>query len=218
MNQTETAPLLSRLREEIAKVRALPAGKRWEYIWEYYRLAFFGVLFALFFVWMIGTFLFNSIRNTFFPKESFSIAFAAADFSNNEAWMQQCLDALEYDEKQEELRILTSAPISDTADDFRISASVWLVNGQPDIFITDEATVRYLLELEALAELPEVWPEELLQLAGDRLTGPWWVDISGTAFAEAYGLTGQPVCLCMYAHGSGFARALDMVEYILRQA
>ena len=29
------------LKAELDKIRRLPKGKRWEYIWEYYRLAFF---------------------------------------------------------------------------------------------------------------------------------------------------------------------------------
>jgi len=216
MKQTGMIP--AAIKEELNKIRSLPPKKRWEYIWEYYRMAFFGALFALFFCWMVGTFLVNSIRNTFFPKEAFSIAFASADFSNNEGWMEACLDAIGYDEKQEDFHLLTSTPYNDTTDDFRIAASVWLVNGQPDIFITDEASVQYLLELEALAAFPETWPRELQQLAENRMVDPWRLDISGTPFAEAFGLTEQPVYLSMYLHGSGFDRALDMVEYILAES
>lgn len=217
MKKTEISSLLSGAKEELAKIRRLSPEKRWEYIWEYYRLAFFGVLFALFFIIMIGTFLFNSIRSTFFPKESFSIAFAAVDFSNNEAWMEQCLADIGYDEKKEEFRLLTTTPLNDTTDDFRISSSVWLVNGQPDIFITDDRSCQYLLELEALAVLTESVSDHLQQLAADRMVDPWRLDISDTPFAEAYGLTEQPVYLCMYLHGSGFIRALDLVEYILTE-
>lgn len=207
----------SPLKTEFTKIRSLPRGKRWEYIWEYYRLTFFIVVFAIFFCCMIVTFLVNSIQSTFFPKESFSIAFAAADFADNQQWREQCLGAIGYDEQQETFRLLTTAPFNDTTDDFRISVSVWLPNGQPDIFITDEASYQYLLELEALADLSKLWPVQLQQLAKDRLVDPWRLDISGTAFAEAYGLTGQPVYLCMYPHGNGFTRALDMVEYILTE-
>lgn len=205
------------IKAELAKIRSIPPEKRWEYIWEYYRLAFFGILFGIFFFWMIGTFLVNGIRNTFFPRDSFSMAFAAAGFTDNAQWQEDCLSAIGYDEKQEDFRLLVTAPVRETSDDFRITASVWLANGQPDIFITDEATCRHLLELEALAVFSEAWPENLQQLAADRMADPWRLDISGTALAEAFGLTREPVYLCMYVHGNGFDRALDIVEYILTE-
>jgi hypothetical protein len=215
MKQTDTNDTVFSLKTEIAKIRSLSPKKRFEYIWEYYRLTVFLIAFGLFFCWMIGSFLINTVSNTLFPKQTFSIAFAASDFSANEQWTQQCLDSIGYDEEQESFQLLTCAPHNDTTDDFRISTSVWLVNGQPDIFIAEDYSCQYLLELEALADLTEVWPTELQQLAADRMVDPWRLDLSGTAFAEAYGLAESQVYLCMYVHGDGFDRALDIVEYIL---
>ena len=209
--------VLSVIKKELAKIAGLPRGKRWEYIWEYYRLEFFITVFAVFVLWMTGTFLVNGFLNTFFPKDPISIAFAITDFADNPQWTEDCLTAIGYDEKQEEFRMLTSAPHRDTVEDFRVVTSVWLVNGQPDIFIVDEHTYRYLLELEALADLTEAWPEDLRQLAGEWMADAWHLDISDTAFAEAFGLTEEPVYLCMYFNGSGFTRALDIVRYILAE-
>lgn len=205
------------LKAEFDKIRSLPKGKRWEYIWEYYRLAFFLFAFSLFFLIAIVSFLVNGLMNVLFPKESFSIAFAAPGFSSNQEWIDQCLRTLDYDENTEEFRILTSAPLSDTTDDFRINASVWMANGQPDLFIVNESSYRFLLETDALANLETVFPEELLQLSKDRMQDTFSLDVSGTPMAEANGLTEGPVYLCMYTDGSGFARALDVVEYILKE-
>ncbi len=218
MNQTTNTGLLASIKAEFKKIRSLPSEKRWEYIWEYYRLTVFIAAFAVFFCCMIVTFLTNSIRNTLFPKESFSIAFACADFADDPQWMEQCLSDIGYDQQKEDFRLLTTTPLNDTTDDFRISVSVWLANGQPDIFITDEASTQYLLDKEALADLNEAWPAQLQQLAAGRMVDSWRLDISDTNFAEAYGLTDDaPVYLCMYLHGSGFTRALDVVEYILAE-
>lgn len=205
------------LKAEFDKIRSLPKGKRWEYIWEYYRLAFFLFAFSLFFLIAIGSFLVNGLMNILFPKESFSIAFAAPGFSSNQEWIDQCLRTLDYDDNAEEFRILTSAPLSDTTDDFRINASVWMANGQPDLFIVNESSYRFLLETDALASLETVFPEELLQLTKDRMQDAFSLDVSGTPMAEANRLTEGPVYLCMYTDGSGFARALDVVEYILTE-
>jgi len=205
------------LKAEFEKIRSLPKGKRWEYIWEYYRLAFFLFGFSLFFLFAVGSFLVNGLMNVLFPKESFSIAFAAPAFSCSQVWVEDCLDALDYDEKSEEFRILTSAPLSDAADDFRINTSVWMANGQPDIFIVNESSYQHLQGTDALAELETVFSEELQLLAKDRMVDTFSLDVSGTPMAEAHGLTEGPVYLCMYIHGNGFDRALDLVKYILTE-
>ena len=208
----------SSLKAEFEKIRSLPKGKRWEYIWEYYRMAFFLCAFFLFFLLAIGSFLVNGLMNFLFPKETVSIAFAAPGFSANPVWMENCLDGIGYDEKKEAFQILTSAPLSDSSDDFRINASVWMANGQPDIFIVNESSYRHLLDLEALAELQQVLPEHLQSLAAARLIDDFALDISDTPMAEAYGLTEEPVYLCMYLDGIGFQRALNIVEYILTES
>jgi len=131
--------------------------------------------------------------------------------------MDSCLAAIGYDETEETLQVLVTKPHSDTSDDFRINTTIWLANGQPDIFIVNEAGCQYLLELEALADFRETWPEALQQLAADRRTTPYALEISGTPFAEACGISEEPVYLCMYLHGNGFQRALEIVEYILTE-
>lgn len=205
------------LKAEFEKIRSLPKGKRWEYVWEYYRLTFFLFAFFLFFLLAIGSFLANGLMNILFPKNPVSIAFAAPDFSTNQVWMENCLDAIGYDEKKENFQILTSAPLSNTSDDFRINSSVWMANGQPDIFIVNESSYRHLLSTDALAELLQVLPEHLYPLATAQMVDDFALDVSDTPMAKAYGLTEDPVYLCLYLHGNGFDRALDLVEYILSE-
>jgi len=205
------------IKAEFDKIRNLPKGKRWEYVWEYYRLAFFLFGFSLFFLFSIGSFLVNGLVNTLFPKDSFSIAFAAPGFSSSQAWQEDCLGAVGYNVETEVFQILTSAPLSDAADDFRINASVWMANGQPDIFVVNEASYQHLLGTDSLTELQQVLPEHLLSLAADRMVDAFALDVSDTPMAKAYGLTAEPVYLCMYIHGNGFDRALDLVEYILTE-
>jgi hypothetical protein len=48
MKQTSSHPSPSFLKAEITKIRNLPKGKRWEYIWEYYKWHFVSVLFIIF--------------------------------------------------------------------------------------------------------------------------------------------------------------------------
>lgn len=208
MNNRGTA---APLKAEFEKIRSLSKGKRLEYIWEYYRLTFFLFAFFLFFFFAIGSFLVNGLTNMLFPKDAFSIAFAAPGFSASREWAEGCLESIGYEESSEEFRILTSAPLSDTSDDFRINATVWMANGQPDLFVVNEAGYRCLLELEALADLRGIFPED------PRMVDAFALEVSGTPMTEANGLTEGPVYLCMYADGSGFDRALDVVKFILTE-
>ena len=217
MQETNDTTLFTSVKTEFQKIRSLPKGKRWEYIWEYYRLTFFLVIFALFFTGALITFLVNSVTHTLFPKDPVSIAIASPGFSGNEDWLNACREAIGYDEKTEDLRMMATSPYNTTTDDFRITTTVWFTNGQPDIFLLDENSYRYLQELGILINLSETWPEHLRQLAADRMVDPFVVDISGSGVAQAYGLSEEPVYLCMVVNGSGYERALDIVEYILTE-
>ena len=134
MQETNDTTLFTSVKTEFQKIRSLPKGKRWEYIWEYYRLTFFLVVFSLFFLGALGSFLVNGLVHTLNPKQPVCIAFAVSDFSNCEAWMETCQTAIGYDAAKEDLQVLVAQPHNDTSDTFRINTSVWLVNGQPDIF------------------------------------------------------------------------------------
>jgi len=172
MQQENTKSLFASLKTELNKIRSLPKGKRWEYIWEYYRLTFFLVIFSVFFIGALTTFLVNSLKYTLFPKDSVSIAFASPSFSNNEVWLDACQDAIGYDEKNETLKVMATPPYNTTTDDFRITTTVWFTNGQPDIFLVDDNSCQYLQELGILVNLSESWPEDLRQLAANRMTDP----------------------------------------------
>jgi len=206
------------LKEEIRKIRGLPKEKRWEYIWDYYKAAFFIAAAGIFLFVTLGSFLVNMIVGTLFPKEPISIAFAVPGFSDCEPWMAQCLESIGYDDKTEKFQAMSTAPYSDIRDDFRISTTVWFTAGQPDIFVVNEAGYQYLLDLEVLADITQRWPEPLQQLAADHMAGNYALEISDTPFAEAYGLSEEPTYLCMFVSGMGFERALDIVAYILQES
>ena len=199
---------------ELDKIRSLPPGKRWEYVWEYYKFPVLGIAFALFMTVCLGSFLVNLVTGTLFAKPAVTVAFADASFENNEEWTARWLAGVDFQEDNETFHLLTTAPHSEERDDFRVMVSVWLANGQPDIFLVDEDSFQYLLELEALKDLEGSWPENLQALAADRMRDPFRVDLTGTAFAQAYRLS-DPVYLCMPSNSAGYQRSLDLIEYIL---
>lgn len=220
MKQKNLETLNFSLKDEINKLRSLPKGKRWEYFWEYYKVPLFLTLCAIAFLWLLGSFAVNMFMGTFFPKAPISMAVTVYGFQDCDDWLEDCLDAVGYDKKEENMQVLTCAPYSENQDDFLISSTLWFTAGQPDIFICDENTLNYLLGLDMLASIPETWPAELQKIAA----GTGWgvknscaLDISGTAFCRRHGLTDQTVYLCMNVSGQGFTRALDIVKYILTE-
>lgn len=215
MSASESHSILTSVKEEFHKIRSLSPQKRWEYLWEYYKFPVLGILFGLFLTVCLGVFLVNLVTGTLFAKPAVTVAFADTSFENNEAWTAQWLSGVDFQEGKEDFHLLTTSPHSDSRDDFRIIVSVWLANGQPDIFLVDDFSYQYLMELEALRDLDSDWPEALIALSADRMVDPYRLDLSETAFANAYGLTENPVYLCMPVTSSGFQRSLDFIEYIL---
>ena len=190
------------LRQEIEKVKALPKEQRLDYLWTYYKLTLFIALGAIVFVWMVVSFAVSAFMGTFFPEEPISVAVVAQTWEDAglQGWVEQCKEAIGYDEKKEELTVLTSTGPSQYNNNFVINCTCWLAAGQPDIFLCNRATLDYLLEQQVLLELE---------------ADTYWLDVTDSAFAQAAGVTEEPLYLCMYLNGSGRERALDIVAYIL---
>lgn len=203
------------LKKDTETIKSLPKGKRWEYIWDYYKIPILVLPVALISLLLLGSFCVNMIIGTFFPKEPVSIAIAVSGYSASPEWVQGCEEAIGYDPKREYLQILESPPHSSERDDFVIKSTLWLTAGQPDIFIVDSGGYEYLLSLDILASLPQDWPAELLALSADYPVSENAVEISGTIFAKEHGISEEPVYLCMFAQGAGYQRGLDIAAFIL---
>lgn len=198
------------LKEEIEKVKALPKEQRADYLWTYYKGTLLIGVSALVLAWMVISFAVNAFMGTFFPEDPISVAVVSPtwDDAGLETWAEGCKEAIGYDEKKEELSLLTSTGPSPYNDSFNISCTLWLSAGQPDIFLCSQSALDYLLEQQVLADLGP-----LLSLA----EGTYWLDITGCHFARTAGVGAEPLYLCMYKNGSGQARALDIVNYLLAE-
>lgn len=201
------------LSEEIAKVKALPKEQRLDYLWTYYKTTLFIGIAILVVVWMVISFAVSAFMGTFFPKEPISIALVSPswDDAGLEAWVEGCKEAIGYDEKKEDLQILTSTGPSEYNDSFNISCTLWLTAGQPDIFLCNQSALDYLLEQQVLLDLTTYFS---LDFSGE---GVYWIDITDSAFADAAGVPEEPLYLCMYINGSGLSRAVEIVNYLILQ-
>ena len=198
------------LREEIEKVKALPKEQRFDYLWTYYKFTLVIGLAGLMLAWMVISFAFNAFMGTFFPEDPISMALVSIHWDDEglDNWVEGCKEAIGYNEKTEELSVLTSTGPSDFNDSFTISCTCWLAAGQPDIFLCNKATLEYLTEQQVLTDLSTLLPE--------LEEGTYWLDMADSAFAEAAGVSGT-LYLCMYRNGSGQTRALDIVHYLLAE-
>lgn len=203
-------------KKELERLRSLPKDKRLEYIRMYYKLPLLLLAAGLIVFWMLGSFAVSAVRGTLFPKEPVSVAIAVPGFAGCSDWLENCREGIAFDDKKENLQLLTSVPYSAERDDFVISSTLWFTAGQPDIFIVDEGSYRYLLNLDILTDI-SAWPESVQQLAGERRIDAFALDISDTAFVSGH-CPGQTVYLCMYSGGKGTQRAFDIVEYLLSES
>lgn len=199
------------LREEIEKVKALPKEQRADYLWTYYKLTAFLVLAGFILAWMVISFAVSAFMGTFFPEDPVSIALVSQSWEDPglNQWVEDCKEAIGFREKEEELTLLTSTGPSQYNDSFNISCTLWLSAGQPDIFLCNRDALDYLLEQQVLLDLSELLP--------DTAPETYWLDITGYGFAQAAGVTEEPLYLCMYRNGSGLERATDIVDYILSE-
>lgn len=201
------------LRDEIEKVRSLPKEQRLDYLWTYYKTTLFIGIALLVVAWMVISFAVSAFIGTFFPKEPISIAVVAQhwDDAGLQSWVEGCKEAIGYEEKKEDLQILTSTGPSEYSDNFNISCTLWLSAGQPDIFICNQSALNYLLEQDVLMDLTTFFS---LEFSGE---GTYWIDVTDSAFAEAAGIPEEPLYLCMYINGSGLTRAVDIVNFLLSE-
>ena len=199
------------LSEEIEKVRSLPKEQRFDYLWTYYKTTLFIVLAGIVLAWMVISFAVSAFMGTFFPKAPICIAIAATTWDDAavESWVEGCKAAIGYDEKEEDLQLLTSTGSSDYNDTFVINCTCWLAAGQPDIFLCNQPTLDYLLGQQVLIDLSTV---EGLAVEG---SGVYALDISH--LGANFGIQDEPQYLCMYLNGSGHDRALDIVNYLLSE-
>ena len=156
------------------------------------------------------SFAVSAFMGTFFPEAPISIAVVAQTWEDEglNAWVEGCKEAIGYDEKEEELSILTSTGPSQYNDSFNISCTLWLSAGQPDIFLCNGDTLDHLTEQQVLLDLSTVL---------DAQAGTYFLDVTDSAFAQAAGITAEGLYLCMYKNGSGLERAVDIVDFILEQ-
>ena len=198
------------LREEMEKVRALPKEQRLDYLWTYYKSTLFIGLACLLLAWMVISFAVNAFLGTFFPEDPISLAVVTQTWDDGglNAWVEGCKEAIGYDEKQEELTLLTSTGPSQYDDSFNISCTLWLTAGQPDIFLCNRAALEHLQKQQVLLDL-----STLLELEGET----YWLDVTDSPFAEAAGIAQEPLYLCMYRNGSGLERALDIVRFLVTE-
>lgn len=196
------------LAAEIEKVKALPKEQRFDYLWTYYKLTLFIGLACIILAWMVISFAVSAFMGTFFPEDPISIAVVSQtwDDAGLQDWAEDCKEAIGYNEKTEELTILTSTGPSQYNDSFNISCTLWLTAGQPDLFLCNKSTLDYLLEQQVLLDLSTLLPLD---------PQTYWLDITGCDFAAAAGTGEEPLYLCMYQNGSGLTRAVDIVNFIL---
>lgn len=198
------------LREEMEKVRALPKEQWLDYLWTYYKSTLLIGLACLLLAWMVISFAVNAFLGTFFPEDPISLAVVTQtwDDAGLNAWVEGCKEAIGYDEKQEELTLLTNTGPSQYNDSFNISCTLWLTAGQPDIFLCNQAALEHLQKQQVLLDL-----STLLELEGET----YWLDVTDSPFAEAAGIAQEPLYLCMYRNGSGLERALDIVRFLVTE-
>ena len=157
---TINAPLKEKLKLEKEKLREMNFKQKMEYLWEYYKLPFFGIL--------IGVAIIAALINTWFfdtsPKTVFFIAWSTgyATEETLEGIVEILEDHLEIDRQSERVEISSFVSFDDNptmimANMSRMAAMVAV--GDIDAFILDPLMVADYSEVQYLKPLDDVLAE-----------------------------------------------------------
>jgi hypothetical protein len=147
-----------KFRDEIDKIKSLKGMKRWEYIWEYYKILIFGTLIVLF---IAGSIIHSALNPP--PANVLGIAwtygFQMPEFDNAfETELNYGLSLNEYKERVGLFQFFeTGDPQMDMANLMRFAAMV--STAELDILIGSEEDFQSYVSQEMLLDIGSLLPE-----------------------------------------------------------
>lgn len=210
---------------EREKLKQMDRKDKLWYIWAYYKFHMAAAVFVLFVLYIIASTAYRSTFSTALHCICInSRTEAEMDFTPLEkdfaAWLGL---------SNKELITTETSFISygDAATDYSYASMAKitaLASAQDlDILLCDPETIDHYASLGAHLDLEADLPPELLALVSDRLyytTGAdgaahaYAIDLSGTEFAEAIGLTQQPPLLGIISNSERIDNVLALLHYI----
>ena len=210
---------------EKRKLKEMSRQDKLWYIWEYYKFHIAAVIGAIFLIYIIGTSIYNS------TKETMVYCAVVNNYSeelNTDAFTVDFHDAMGYSKKQEVNVESLYATYDGNASELVMATlaklSALVAAQELDVMIADAENIDHYEAMDGFGNLEEILPAELLDqvqdliyysTASDGSRIPVAIDISGTAFAQNNGITLKPAYFSILVNTKRMDHVLELLRYIL---
>ena len=210
---------------ERQKLKNMSSQDKIWYIWEYYKFHIAILIAIVLVLCIIGTSIYNSTIET-----SFYCVFINNRTNgevNYEILTKDFHDHMGFGKKQEihteSVFISYDGVVSEFSYASMAKISALIATQELDVLVTDEENFDRYSGMSGYLDLEQVLPEDLLSSLKDRLCygtnqegqkGAYAVDISGTKFAQEFGLTLEPAYCSFISNSRHTDTSIAFLHYI----
>lgn len=198
---------------EKEKLKGMGTGKKLQYIWMYYKVHMLVVVLA------IGAiFLGVSIYRHAKMETVLSISVVnAGNFSSDDV-EKDILDLLDTGNKYAEVGISQNLITDETGEDLdyyaRIAYVTQLQTATVDVFLMPKELYEHEKDSEVFGNLKEIFGDEAFDSLG--AADDWHLEVDGGKAAEVFGLSYEPICICVPANIQNKDNALKWIQSIIQ--
>lgn len=198
---------------EKEKLKGMGTGKKLQYIWMYYKVHMLVVVLAI-----GAVFLGVSIYRHAKMETVLSISVVnAGNFSSDDV-EKDILDLLDTGNKYAEVGISQNLITDETGEDFdyyaRIAYVTQLQTATVDVFLMPKELYEHEKDSEVFGNLKEIFGDEAFDSLG--AADDWHLEVDGGKAAEVFGLSYEPICICVPANIQNKDNALKWIQSIIQ--
>lgn len=212
-------------RIERQKMRKMSFQDKLWYIWEYYKFHIAGVFLAILAVCVVVT----SVRNMSIHPGLYCIVInnRSAQEMDTSILEEDFHEHMDFGKKQpvyvESMYISYGNDASELSYASMAKVSALVATRDLDIIISDQENADHYASLDGLADLQQLLPPDILSAVKDRLLYAYngegqsmasSLDIKGTAFADAMGLSEDACRLSVISNSGETETVFALIRYI----
>ncbi len=211
-NETDLSKKERRQLEK-EKIKGMGMGKKLQYIWMYYKIHMLCAVLAIGAI-CLGVSLYRHSK----METVLSISVVnAGDFSSDDV-EANILDLLDTDNKYAEVSVAQNLITDDTGEDFdyyaRIAYVTQLQTATVDVLVMPKELYEKQMDSEVCGNLKELFGDEAFESLG--ATDEWHLELDGGKVAEEFGLSYDPVCICVLANVQNKENALKWIQSVIQ--
>lgn len=197
---------------EKEKLKGMGTAGKLQYIWMYYKVHILCVILAIGAV-CLGINIYQHAR----MQTVLSIAVVNGNFTNSEV-ESDILDLLDTDDKYAQVSVAQNLVTDETGADFdyyaRMAYVTEIQSATVDVLVMPKDLYENEKDSEVFADLKELFGEEEFEKLG--AADDLHLEIEGGKVAEEFGLSYDPVCICVVGNVKNKENALKWIQSVIK--